>query len=90
MLTELEILLIVPSSWILCFKLHQIAVIVATLSRSYFSKTLPTEFWTFSCQKSRFDNKALSATDETLKAGVGGDTEKSQANMSKGINEEDD
>ena len=40
-------------------------------------------------QKSRFDNKALSATDETLKAGVGGDTDKSQANMSKGINEEE-
>ena len=40
-------------------------------------------------KKSRFDNKALSATDETLKAGVGGDTDKSQANMSKGINEEE-
>ena len=40
-------------------------------------------------QKSRFENKTLSATDQTLKAGVGGDTDKSQANMSKGINEEE-
>ena len=56
MVTELEILLIVPSSWILCFNLHQIAVIVETLSRSYFSKTLSTECWTFTWKKSGFDN----------------------------------
>ena len=56
MVTELEILLIVPSSWILYFNLHQIAVIVETLSRSYFSKTLPTECWTCAWKKSGIDN----------------------------------
>ena len=56
MVIELEILLIVPSSWILYFNLHQIAVIVETLSRSYFSKTLPTECWTSAWNKSGFDN----------------------------------
>ena len=56
MVTELEILLIVPSSWILYFNLHQIAVIVETLSRSYFSKTLLTECWTCAWKKSGFDN----------------------------------